>query len=66
MTRSAFTTDHPTRGWAPGLALFAGLMMIIIGVYQMIVGVAALVQDQFYVVVRNLADPKPRKDTVAA
>ena len=37
-------------GGAVGLTVFAAVMMIMIGVFQSIAGIVALVNDQFYVV----------------
>ncbi|WP_433477030.1 DUF7144 family membrane protein [Spirillospora sp. CA-142024] len=36
--------------WATGLAVFAGVLMLMIGSFQALQGVAAIVKDQFYVV----------------
>jgi hypothetical protein len=35
--------------WAAGLIMFAAFMMIIVGSFQMISGLAAIFDDQFYV-----------------
>lgn len=40
-------------GWAFGFTVFAGVMMVIIGVYQAIVGLSAIIQDTFYRVTPN-------------
>lgn len=40
-------------GWAIGFTGFAGLMLILIGLYHAIVGFAALWQNEFYVVTEN-------------
>ena len=37
-------------GWAVGWAAFAGVMLIIIGVFDVIQGIVALANDTFYVV----------------
>jgi hypothetical protein len=50
MAQGTMTTGRQVGGWVTGLVLFAGVMMIMIGVYQAIVGLAALLDDQFYVV----------------
>ena len=50
MGQGIMTTSRQVGGWVTGLVLFAGVMMIMIGVYQTIIGVAALLDDQFYVV----------------
>ena len=44
---SARTAASP---WASGLALFAGILMIIGGVYQAVSGLVALFQNELYVV----------------
>lgn len=43
------TPVAPPSPWATGLALFAGVMMIVAGVYQVFGGIAALVHDEVYV-----------------
>jgi len=43
-------TGSPPSGAAMGLILFAGIMMIMVGVFQAIQGIVALVNDTFYVV----------------
>ncbi len=37
-------------GWAVGFSFFAGFMLIMIGCFQIIAGLAALLKDNFYVV----------------
>lgn len=49
--RRAVTSRSQT--WAKGLALFAGVMMTITGVLQILVGIVALVDDDFYVQTNN-------------
>jgi hypothetical protein len=53
------TQYEPTReeasGWAIGGVTFAASMMILIGVFQAIEGLAAIFDDNFYVVSRNYA-----------
>jgi hypothetical protein len=44
-----------TSGWAVGLAVFAGCMMILIGFFQFFEGLAAVLKDQAYVVGSNYA-----------
>lgn len=47
---------HTARaGWATGLALFAGVIMIMLGIFQAIAGLAAIIEDKFYVVTPNYA-----------
>jgi hypothetical protein len=46
--------DRPTpSGWAMGGMLFAATVMSMIGIFQVIVGLAAIIDDQFFVVTRN-------------
>ena len=40
-------------GWAVGGVTFAGVMMIMIGAFQGIAGLVAIIDDSFYVVGRN-------------
>ena len=40
-------------GWAVGGITFAGVMMIMIGAFQGIAGLVAIIDDDFYVVGRN-------------
>lgn len=40
-------------GWAVGFGVFAAVMMIMIGIFHAIAGIAALVEDQFFVVTPN-------------
>jgi hypothetical protein len=44
------TNDRSRRGspWATGLAVFAGILMLAIGVNQVLLGIAALVNDEVY------------------
>lgn len=35
--------------WATGFALFAGVMMLVVGVYHALGGIAAIIQDPLYV-----------------
>ena len=39
--------------WASGVALFAGIWMFIIGAFQFLQGLVAVLNDQFYVAGRN-------------
>jgi hypothetical protein len=54
------TTEHERRaeaeqvsGWALGGMAFAGTVMLMVGVFQMIAGLVAIINDDFYVVARN-------------
>lgn len=49
-------TDTPElSGWAVGALAFAGTMMVVIGFFQIIAGIAAIANDKFYVVTTNYA-----------
>jgi hypothetical protein len=43
----------PLSGWAVGGITFAATMMIMIGVFQVIAGLVAIFDDDFYVVTQN-------------
>jgi hypothetical protein len=52
--REPQTTDgRDTSGWAAGLILFAGLMMIMVGIWQALEGLIAIFENEFYVATRN-------------
>ena len=42
-----------TSGWATGGILFAGLMMIMVGIWQALEGLIAIFENEFYVATRN-------------
>ncbi|GAB3844478.1 hypothetical protein ACFPIJ_57245 [Dactylosporangium cerinum] len=42
--------EEPSGGWASGFTAFAGVLMIIIGVFHMAAGLAAVVENTFFVV----------------
>jgi len=44
--------DGPS-GWALGGVSFAAIMMVMIGAFQAIAGLVAIIDDSFYVVARN-------------
>ena len=46
-------TDHAVSGWAYGFAAFAGAIMLLVGIFQGLVGLAAIFDDQFFVVGSN-------------
>jgi hypothetical protein len=51
-------TDYPSRetsvsGWTIGGITFAGSILILVGVFQAIAGLAAIFDDEFYVVTQN-------------
>jgi len=54
MTQYDVRSEAPElSGWAVGGITFAGTMMIIIGVFQSIAGLVAIIDDNFYVVAQN-------------
>jgi hypothetical protein len=46
---------HERSGWAVGFTYFAAFMLMLIGVFQAIAGLAAILKDNFYVVGDNYA-----------
>ena len=55
MTQNAAsrTADRPASPWATGLALFAGIMMVMIGVMDFFYGIMAVAEDDIYVKAPN-------------
>ena len=45
----------PVSGWAVGGMIFAASMMVLLGAFQILAGIAAIANDKFYVVGRNYA-----------
>ena len=43
------------QGWANGGMVFAATLMIVLGIYHVFLGIAAIVEDQFFVVGANYA-----------
>ena len=39
--------------WVTGIAMFGGSMMVVIGIFQIVVGLTAVFQDSFYVLTDN-------------
>jgi hypothetical protein len=48
-------TDAPVSGWVYGLSAFAGAVMLLVGVFQAIAGLAAIFENEFFVVRDNYA-----------
>jgi hypothetical protein len=46
-------SPEPLSGWAVGGIVFAGTLMILIGIFQAFAGLAAIFEDQFYVATPN-------------
>ena len=56
MSQYQAASDTPdVSGWAVGGVIFAGTILIILGIFQAIEGLAAIFDDQFYVVTQNYA-----------
>jgi hypothetical protein len=55
VTEYPTTREAPVSGWAIGGVTFAGSIMILVGIFQAIAGLAAIFDDNFYVVTRNYA-----------
>jgi hypothetical protein len=53
MTQYEATREEELSGWAAGGITFAATMMIMIGVFEAITGLAAIFDDKFFVVTRN-------------
>ena len=45
--------DPPLSGWASAGITFAGVMLIMIGVFQMVAGITAIANDEFFLVTEN-------------
>jgi hypothetical protein len=50
---SAGRADQATSCWAVGFILFAGIMMIMVGIWQALQGLIAIFENEFYVATRN-------------
>jgi hypothetical protein len=48
-------SERPVSGWAVGGLTFAAVMLTLIGTFQLVAGLAAVIDDEFYVVTRNYA-----------
>jgi hypothetical protein len=53
MTQYDERSDPGLSGWAVGGLTFAAVMMTLIGVFQVIAGLVAIIDDDFYVVTQN-------------
>jgi hypothetical protein len=45
--------ERPLSGWAVGGVVFAATIMLVVGTFQIIAGLVAIIDDQFYVVGRD-------------
>ena len=48
-------SDQPLSGWAVGGVGFAACMLVLIGAFQIVDGLAAIIDDQFFVVGNHYA-----------
>lgn len=48
-----YIEPHRPSGWAVGLSVFAGAMMLVVGGFQILQGIVAIVDDEFYVRTAN-------------
>jgi hypothetical protein len=46
-------TDAPVSGWVYGFAAFGGAVMLMIGIFQALAGLAAIFENEFFVVSSN-------------
>ena len=42
-------------GWTPGFVVFAGVMLMLIGTFEAFTGLAAIIDDKYFVVGKNYA-----------
>jgi hypothetical protein len=47
------TRPPPVSGWAVGFTAFAGAIMLMVGIFQAFAGLAAILNDEFFVRTRN-------------
>ena len=52
---SARRDDERARAWTAGAYVFAGTALLMIGLFQMFAGLAAIIEDQFFVLSRSYA-----------
>jgi hypothetical protein len=55
MTQNYPTEPRAVSGWAMGGVMFAAIIMVLTGAFQAITGLAAIIDDQFFVAVRGYA-----------
>jgi hypothetical protein len=54
-TAAAPSGIEAVSGWAVGLTFFASLMLVLLGIFHFVEGLAAVIDDTFYVVRPNFA-----------
>ena len=52
-TESSYDDTRPLSGWAVGGISFAAAIMVVVGFFQIIAGLTAIFDDDFYVVAQN-------------
>jgi hypothetical protein len=50
-----YEEERPVSGWAVGGITFAAVLMVMVGTFQALEGLAAIIDDEFYVVTKNYA-----------
>jgi hypothetical protein len=53
MDREPRSAQQPMSGWAAGGIAFAATMMLMIGAFQVVAGLTAIIDDKFFVVAHN-------------
>jgi hypothetical protein len=53
MANDRTSGDQRVSGWAVGGITFAAVMLMLIGFFQLIAGLSAIIDDEFFVVTRN-------------
>jgi hypothetical protein len=53
--RSMVHTSEDVSGWAVGFTVMASMLMVLLGTFHFIAGIAALIDDTFYVLRPNFA-----------
>ncbi|MET0512689.1 MAG: hypothetical protein ABW135_13520 [Thermoleophilaceae bacterium] len=53
MANDRTSRDQQPSGWAIGGLVFAAVVIILIGLFQVIAGLAAIIDDEFFLVTRN-------------
>ena len=48
-----YVEPNQPSGWAVGLSVFAGAMMLVVGGFQILQGIVAIVDDEFYIRTSN-------------
>jgi hypothetical protein len=52
---SQYQADQEVSGWTVAGIAFAGSVMVLVGAFQVLAGLAAIINDDFFVVARNYA-----------